>query len=150
VLAEHIDLDTVGTLQKLAYRFQGHINKVAQWLVRWPDVGRERHGFSWRRIKSCNLGVWRTDLELVNGFDGSFVGWGFEDADLVVRLFNAGVMRKDGSFATEVFHLWHHDAPRDAQASNQRLVRERAASKTIVATLGLNSLGEQASDGAPR
>jgi glycosyltransferase involved in cell wall biosynthesis len=146
VLAEHIDLDAIGTLQKLAYRCQGHINKVLQWLVRWPDLGRERRGFSWRRIKSCNLGVWRADLERVNGFDGSFVGWGFEDADLVVRLFNAGVMRKDGSFATEVFHLWHRDAPRDAQASNQRLVLERAASKTVVATLGLSSLGEQASD----
>jgi hypothetical protein len=48
-----------------------------------------------------------------------------------------------------VFHLWHHDAPRDAQASNRRLVLERAASKTVVATLGLNSLGEQAPD-APR
>jgi glycosyltransferase involved in cell wall biosynthesis len=147
ILAERIDLNRVGTLTKLAYRLQGHINKVLQWLVRWPDIGRERKRFTWRRIKSCNLGVWRSDLELVNGFDGSFVGWGYEDADLVVRLFNAGVMRKDGSFATEVFHLWHHEAPRDPQASNQRVVLERAADKTIIATHGLNhTAGEQATD----
>jgi hypothetical protein len=148
ILAEHIDLDSIGTLQKLAWRLRGHINKVAQWLVRWPDLGRERRGFSWRRIKSCNLGVWRADLERVNGFDGSFVGWGYEDADLVVRLFNAGVLRKDGSFATEVFHLWHHDAPRDPADSNRRVVLERAASKTVTATLGLDAVREQASDDA--
>jgi glycosyltransferase involved in cell wall biosynthesis len=144
ILAEHIDLNTIGTLDKLAYRFGGHINKLPQWLVRWPDIGRERRRFSWRRIKSCNLGVWRSDLDRINGFDGSFVGWGYEDADLVVRLFNAGVMRKDGSFATEVFHLWHHEAARDPAASNQRVVLERAANKTITATVGLNCVRDQA------
>jgi glycosyltransferase involved in cell wall biosynthesis len=149
ILAEHIDINAAGALTKLSWRCQGRINKVLQWLVRWPDIGRQRRRFSWRRIKSCNLGVWRSDLELVNGFDGSFVGWGYEDADLVVRLFNAGVMRKDGSFATEVFHLWHHEAPRDPAASNRRVVLERAADRTVIATLGLNSAAERASD-SPR
>ncbi|MDB5753970.1 MAG: glycosyl transferase 2 family protein [Massilia sp.] len=140
ILAERIDLNTVGVLGKLAYRFQGDINKSLQCLVRWPDLGRERKRFTWRRIKSCNLGVWRSDLDMVNGFDGSFVGWGYEDADLVVRLFNAGVMRKDGAFATEVFHLWHRDAGRDLEARNKRLVLERAANKTIIATIGLDTI----------
>ena len=149
VLDGAVDLQQWGLGAKLKARTAGDINKVLQLMVRWPNIGRESKRFTWRRIKSCNLGVWRSDLERVNGFDGSFVGWGFEDADLVVRLFNAGVMRKDGSFATEVFHLWHRDAPRDAQESNQRLVLERAASKTVDATLGLNSLGEPAPD-APR
>jgi glycosyltransferase involved in cell wall biosynthesis len=58
---------------------------------------------SWRRIKSCNLGVWRSDLERVNGFDESFTGWGHEDSDLVVRLFHAGVMRKDGPLRPRCF-----------------------------------------------
>jgi glycosyltransferase involved in cell wall biosynthesis len=142
ILAETIDINASGIGAKLAYRFRGHVNKVLQWLVRWPDLGRERRRFTWRRIKSCNLGVWRSDLELVNGFDSSFVGWGYEDADLVVRLFNAGVMRKDGSFATEVFHLWHDGAPRDPAASNQRLVLERAVNKTTQATLGLSALDQ--------
>ena len=96
LLAERIDLHQAGAGDKLAYRFKGHINKVAQLLVRWPDIGRHRKGFSWRRIKSCNLAVWKKDLEKVNGFDESFTGWGHEDSDLVVRLFNAGVMRKEG------------------------------------------------------
>ena len=138
VLAEGIDLARVGLATKLAWRAQGHVNKVLQWLTRWPDLGRERKGFSWRRIKSCNLGVWRSDLDTVNGFDESFLGWGHEDSDLVVRLFNAGVMRKDGAFATEVFHLWHREAKRDQESSNRALVLARAQDHTTVAVRGLH------------
>jgi glycosyltransferase involved in cell wall biosynthesis len=137
VLGRRIDLSALRLADKLRYRFAGDINKVLQLLVRLPDAGRVRRRFSWRRIKSCNLGVWRTDLERVNGFDESFLGWGHEDSDLVVRLFHAGVMRKDGAFATEVFHLWHREAQRDQESSNRRVVLERAAGKTTQAVKGL-------------
>ncbi|MES2298093.1 MAG: glycosyltransferase family 2 protein [Pseudomonadota bacterium] len=138
VLAEKRDLQSLGRLEKLRLRLRGDVNKMLQLLLTWPDLGRERHGFSWRRIKSCNLAVWRADLETVGGFDESFEGWGHEDSDLVVRLFNAGVMRKDGAFATEVFHLWHREAKRDQESSNKRLVQERAKNGTVRATKGLN------------
>ncbi|MFC0253417.1 glycosyltransferase family 2 protein [Massilia consociata] len=136
-LLERIDLPAMGLLDKLRYRLRGDINKVLQLLLRLPDAGRERKKFSWRRIKSCNLAVWRSDLEKVNGFDESFVGWGHEDSDLVVRLFHAGVLRKDGAFATEVLHLWHREARRDEESSNRKVVLERAANKTTQATRGL-------------
>lgn len=139
ILSEHIDLPSASVLERIAYRLRGDINKVLQLLFRLPDLGRESRRFTWRRIKSCNLGVWRSDLELVNGFDESFLGWGHEDSDLVVRLFNAGVNRKDGAFATEVFHLWHREAKRDQATSNKQVVMERAANKTVLATQGLNS-----------
>lgn len=141
ILSEHIDLPAASAGQKLGYRLRGDLNKVLQVLVRLPDVGRESRRFTWRRIKSCNLGVWRRDLGTVNGFDESFTGWGHEDSDLVVRLFNAGVMRKDGAFATEVFHLWHREAQRDQESSNRRVVLERAANKTVLATQGLTAHG---------
>ena len=137
VLARQVRLAPMGLLDKLRYRLAGDINKLPQLLLRWPDLGRARRRFSWRRIKGCNLGVWRADLERVNGFDELFFGWGYEDADLVVRLFHAGIMRKDGAYATEVFHLWHSEAPRDRADSNRRLVLERAANQTIQATRGL-------------
>ena len=136
-LREKIDLQQLSLIEKLRYRASGDINKVLQLLVRWPDLGRESRRFTWRRIKSCNLGVWRADLDKVNGFDESFLGWGHEDSDLVVRLFNAGVMRKDGAFATEVFHLWHKEAQRDQESSNRAIVLKRAADKTTQATRGL-------------
>jgi glycosyltransferase involved in cell wall biosynthesis len=137
VLGGRLDPNALSTLDKLGLRLRGDINKVLQLLVRWPDLGREHKRFSWRRIKSCNLAVWRSDLELVNGFDESFEGWGHEDSDLVVRLFNAGVHRKDGAFATEVFHLWHREARRDQESSNRRVVLERAENGTVRSTKGL-------------
>ena len=144
VLAEHIDVPALGLFDKLRYRLRGDMNKVLQLMLRWPDLGRVRRKFSWRRIKSCNLAVWRADLEKVNGFDESFVGWGHEDSDLVVRLFHAGVLRKDGALATEVLHLWHREARRDEESSNRKVVLERAANKTIQAGRGLR---EHANEG---
>jgi glycosyltransferase involved in cell wall biosynthesis len=138
VLDEHIDVAGAAAVTKLRWRLAGDLNKTLQPLgLRWPDLGRTRRRFSWRRIKSCNLGVWRSDLERVNGFDESFVGWGYEDSDLVLRLFHAGVARKDGALATEVFHLWHREARRDQESSNRAVVLERAESKVVQATAGL-------------
>jgi GT2 family glycosyltransferase len=137
VLEQHIAIPETGLGTRLGWRLHGDLNKTLQLGLRWPDLGRVRNGFSWRRIKSCNLAVWRSDLERVNGFDESFTGWGHEDSDLVVRLFHAGVKRKDGAFATEVFHLWHREAQRDQESSNRKVVLERAANKVTQAEVGL-------------
>ena len=137
VLDEGIAVPATGVATRMAWRLRGDLNKTLQLGLRWPDLGRVRNSFSWRRIKSCNLAVWRSDLERVNGFDESFTGWGHEDSDLVVRLFHAGVKRKDGAFATEVFHLWHREAQRDQESSNRQVVLERAEKKVTQATVGL-------------
>jgi hypothetical protein len=47
------------------------------------------------------------------------------------------VQRKDGAFATEVFHLWHREAQRDQEASNRQVVLERAGSRVTQAVRGL-------------
>jgi GT2 family glycosyltransferase len=138
VLAQQCRLHKLGLLDKLRLRASGAINKAAPLLLTLPDLGRRRHRFSFRRIKGCNMGFWRSDLARVNGFDESFQGWGHEDADIVVRLFHAGVLRKDGAYATEVFHLWHREAQRDQASSNAQLVRERLANHTIRAVRGLD------------
>jgi glycosyltransferase involved in cell wall biosynthesis len=140
VLGQHIDLQRLAAGEKLAWRRSGALNKVLPLLLPLPDLGRTSRRFTWRRIKSCNLAVWRSDLDRVNGFDESFLGWGHEDSDLVVRLFNAGVMRKDGAYATEVFHLWHKENRRDQESSNRALVVQRAADHTTQATRGLKEL----------
>jgi len=140
LLDQHLDIQRLGVMEKLKLRLAGDTNKFLQTVLVWPDIGRESKKFSWRRIKSCNMGAWRSDLDLVNGFDESFTGWGHEDSDLVVRLFNAGVQRKDGSFATEVYHLWHREAKRDQESSNRAVVLQRAEDKTTQAVSGLREL----------
>jgi len=145
VLDEGIAVAATSALTRLQWRLRGDLNKTLQPLgLRWPDLGRTSRKFTWRRIKSCNLAVWRSDLEKVNGFDESFTGWGHEDSDLVVRLFHAGVRRKDGAFATEVFHLWHREAQRDQETSNRKVVLERAANKVTQATIGLREHAQPA------
>jgi predicted glycosyltransferase involved in capsule biosynthesis len=64
------------------------------------------------------------------------VGWGHEDADFVLRLHNAGLTRKNGFYATEVYHLWHTESSRDMENLNAQRVRERMGSKLVRATMG--------------
>jgi glycosyltransferase involved in cell wall biosynthesis len=106
-------------------------------LLRLPDFAlRKRQAFLWRGIRSCNMGVWRADFEAVNGFDESFVGWGHEDADFVLRLHNSGVARKNGFCSTEVYHLWHAESSRSQESVNAERVRERMETQQIRATVG--------------
>ena len=105
--------------------------------LRLPDGGyRHKRHFSWKGIRSCNLALWRSDFLLVDGFDEIYVGWGHEDADLVLRLHHAGVVRKNGFCATEVFHLWHRESSRDRETANANRVRQRAQSQIVKSEIG--------------
>lgn len=119
-------------------RILGHASKLTG-LLRLPErFGRIERTFSWKGIRSCNMGVWRSDFERVDGFDESFVGWGHEDADFVLRLHHSGVIRKNGFCATEVFHLWHKEAARDQESQNARTVTERAKTAVILPVSGFS------------
>ncbi len=136
VLAGTEQISGRGVFYWLGQRLSGQASKLTH-LLRLPDWrGRVRREFYWKGIRSCNLGVWRADYERVDGFDESFVGWGHEDADFVLRLHHAGVARKNGFCATEVFHLWHKEAARDQESLNARTVRERAQSGIVRAASG--------------
>ncbi|MEO6525281.1 MAG: glycosyltransferase family 2 protein [Gemmatimonadaceae bacterium] len=81
-----------------------------------------------RGVRSANMGLWRSDVVRVNGFDERFVGWGREDSEFVVRLTNAGVRRRKLKFGGILYHLWHDEQPRDALAANDQLLAEIRAS----------------------
>lgn len=120
----------------LGQRLRGHASKLTH-LLRLPgNFLRVKRNFYWKGIRSCNMGVWRSDYERVDGFDESFVGWGHEDADFVLRLHHAGVARKNGFCATEVFHLWHKEAARDQESQNARTVRQRVQTDIVRAASG--------------
>ena len=60
-------------------------------------------------IRTCNMSFWKEDLYAVNGFNEKFIGWGKEDTELVVRLFNNGVLRKNVKFSALAYHLYHEE-----------------------------------------
>ena len=96
----------------------------------------------WRGAQGCNLGIWRSDLIAVDGFEGGFASWGREDSDLLVRLMRAGVRRRDGRMATGVLHLWHAEADRSRLPDNQRRLDAIRASQRIRAERGLSALSQ--------
>ncbi|PTB19382.1 glycosyl transferase family 2 [Trinickia symbiotica] len=138
VLTQRLPLQRQPLTFWLRQRAAAQVNKVLPLAIRLPDLPLRRvDGFVWRGIKTCNLAAWLSDLEAVNGFDETFVGWGHEDADLVARLHNAGVVRKNGFWSTEVLHLWHAEAPRDREGPNYARVLARLADRTTRAERGL-------------
>jgi GT2 family glycosyltransferase len=63
------------------------------------------------KLTGCNIGISRRDLEAVNGFDETFVGWGCEDDDLAFRLRKAGIRVVTALGYTHAYHMWHPTDP---------------------------------------
>ena len=139
-LAGQVRLNDLRARDWLRLRASGEVNKLTH-LLYWPSApGRVQDRFRWNGIRSCNFGVWYRDFDAVNGFDESFSGWGHEDADLVLRLHHHGCRRKNGFFATEVFHLWHAANARAQESSNRDRVLKRLQGNQVRAECGLAEL----------
>ena len=114
----------------LQYRLTGGINKYWPIVMKLGDgVWRLYKKFVWRRIKGCNMACWSKDAKAIGGFDEEMTGWGHEDADFVFRLQHSGIVRKSGSWSTEVFHLFHRIHDQSNAAENARRVRAKIMSK---------------------
>ena len=122
VLRQHLEPELWTFAEACRARFNGDINRIAPLLQAKLGPVRKIRPQYWWGARSCNLAVWRADLEQVDGFDGSYVGWGLEDSDLLIRLLRAGVNRKDGRFSTGVLHLWHPLADPSLLSTNQTLL----------------------------
>jgi glycosyltransferase involved in cell wall biosynthesis len=124
----------------LAQRLCGRVNRLSALLHLPLGPLRRLRRHAWRGARSCNLAVWRSDLDRVDGFDADYSGWGKEDSDVIVRLLHAGVQRKDGVFATGVLHLWHPDADRGRLAENERKLSGSVAGDRVRARRGLSAI----------
>jgi len=144
VLDRRLEPETWGFGAFLRRRISGGINRLAPLAALPLGALRKLHPQIWRGARSCNLGVWRSDLERVDGFDATFSGWGLEDSDLLIRLLRAGVGRKDGRFATGVLHLWHPMADRSLLAENERRLDAIIHSERIRALAGLSDVTVEA------
>lgn len=124
----------------IAERLRGGINRLSALLHLPLGPLRQIRAKEWKGARSCNLAIWRRDLDTVDGFDADYSGWGKEDSDLIVRLINAGIARKDGNFATGVIHLWHKEADRSALSENERKLAELLKGRGIRAKRGMSAL----------
>lgn len=87
-------------------------------------------------IISANLGVWKSDLLKVNGFNEEFVGWGMEDSELGIRLMNAGVRMRFLKFSAIGIHLFHENE-RFFNENAQRLLNDAIKNKKTWVDLGI-------------
>lgn len=140
VLREKLTPETFRFTDWVVQRFHGGINRLSA-LPRLP-LGplRKLRRNVWQGARSCNLAVWRSDLDRVDGFDADYVGWGKEDSDIIVRLLHAGVHRKDGLFATGVLHLWHSEADRGQLVENETKLSESITGGRLRSRRGLSSI----------
>ena len=123
-------------------RASGGINRTVPLMSLPLGPLRKLRFRAWRGARSCNLGIWRRDLDRVDGFDCAYQGWGREDSDLLVRLLHAGVKRKDGVFATGVLHLWHPAADRGLLSGNDRKLDDARSGNRMTALQGLSAMAD--------
>jgi glycosyltransferase involved in cell wall biosynthesis len=140
VLREKLKPEDWSIARWLSERFHDGINRVSAVLYLPLGPLRRVRRNMWQGARSCNLAIWRADLDRVDGFDADYSGWGKEDSDIIIRLLHAGVRRKDGLFATGVLHLWHAEADRSQLIENERKLAEVEAGNRIRAKRGLSSL----------
>ncbi len=138
-----IALDKIGPLGWLTHAWAGDVNQLKPLLHLPIGPFRNVHPMAWWHCRTCNMAVWRADLDRIDGFDSAFVGWGYEDSELVLRLMRLGVLRKDGRFATGVFHLWHPLEQRGAIDHNETMFKQSQAAGRIRASRGLSALRQE-------
>ena len=91
-----------------------------------------------RGIKTCNIAFFRQDFINVNGFNNEFEGWGREDSEFVVRLFNNGINRKNVRFNAIQYHLWHKEIDRTSLDRNNQLLQNSIENKLKICKKGIN------------
>ncbi len=118
-----------------------HQPALAQWKARSRSGGR---------VMSCNMSCWRDDLLRVNGFDERMEGYGAEDRELVARLQNAGLKRRQLKWAALAVHLWHDSRAQpevdDPTLPNNRLLAMTLTDHATRCEQGINAHGDLLGD----
>ncbi len=140
ILEEFQPIYKNSSLRWLLYYLHRETNRLFPLLRIDLNKLRKLHPKRWQGAKSCNLALWKKDFLTINGFDESFIGWGYEDSDLVIRLIRSGTYRKSGKLAVPVIHLWHPENDRTQEPINLKLLKEIEVSARIRAKMGIDLL----------
>ena len=140
VLANELEPENWSYSIWAAKRARGEVNRLLPLLSLPLGPLRRRLPDEWEGVRGGNFAFFRADIDRVDGFETSFVGWGLEDSDIVIRMIRSGVKRKDGRFATGVLHLWHPEADRTQLAPHRAKLDELLQSDRVRALRGLSML----------
>lgn len=109
---------------------------------RFPLLSSLLRDWQPRGTEGFYIGCWRSDAVKINGFESRFEGWGGEDADFVMRLMHAGVVKKRMRFAGVMFHLDHPKASREGTPANHAIYEEMVATRRTRAVRGLAEMDD--------
>lgn len=73
-------------------------------------------------LRGCNMSFWKEDIVAVNGYNENITGWGREDTELVIRLYNKGLRRVYFKLQGIVWHLYHKEYDRSQLLQNDETV----------------------------
>ena len=90
-------------------------------------------------IRGCNMSFFRKDLVTVNGFEEKIQGWGREDSEIAVRLFNNGIGKKKLKFNAQTYHIYHKENDRSKLAENDEFLTKVIKENKKRAEKGLDS-----------
>ena len=88
-------------------------------------------------VSGCSMAFWRQDLIRVNGYDEEFTGWGWEDTDIALRLMNLGRKLRFIRFGAIQYHLYHPQASRGNELTNQDRAMQTIQQKLTACAYGL-------------
>lgn len=89
------------------------------------------------------MGIYKKDVLAVNGFNHAFTGWGREDSELVIRLYQLGLHRREHPFRAICYHLWHRENCRESLERNDTLMEEIQNAGVVYCPEGLDSLAKE-------
>jgi len=115
--------------------FLGNISN-GHHVVRFPVFPAYKTG-KMSGVRGCNMGFYKKDLLAVNGFNQAFKGWGREDSEIVARLYNFGIQRREHPFRAICYHLWHKENTRQGIDKNDQLLERTMASKLCYCQFGI-------------
>lgn len=90
-------------------------------------------------IRGCNMSFFKEDLVKVNGFEEKIQGWGREDSEIAVRLFNMGKNKKKLKFKALSYHIYHKENDRSNLKENDKFLEKVIKEGKKTAEKGLDS-----------
>lgn len=91
-----------------------------------------------KQVRSCNMACFKSDLIKTNGFNEDFIGWGREDTELVVRLLNEKIKRKNIKFNANTLHIFHKENSKKMLSENDAILEKTRKEKLTRCKNGLD------------